>query len=252
MSAHVDKLTAELQDFTSFRSKVIIRNELRRQGFLLLSVAVVAGFMNVLVLNAQGVHEWTALPVVWFSATGSGWLLTGLLKFLAYASVIALLLGGLISGLAPFLLEKQYRRVHADFVARGWVATGIAVGLSVDDDNLWIRKPVEVRLYSPAPHQLKKHWESDQRLVLKDADDCAKAMLIRLLLADRQFHGARTVKDLRALYEVPEPGGYSLVGFGPLQQMDATGEFVVVSPASAEVAQEPQAFDKLVFWIRNS
>lgn len=171
MSERSKELLDSLSDYPIFRSKVIIRDELRRQGFLLLAVAVVAGFLNILVLNSQGVSRWTELPFQWFTASGAGWLLTGLLRFLAYASVLSLVLGIVVSTSAPFWLERQYKRVYADFMARGWVASGIRLGITVDDDNLWIRKPVEVMLYSPAPAQLKKHWDSDQRIMLKDAAD---------------------------------------------------------------------------------
>ncbi|MDO5061037.1 MAG: hypothetical protein Q4D73_05335 [Actinomycetaceae bacterium] len=249
--AKLADLTAELADFEVFCERVLIRDELRRQGFLLLAVAAVAGFLNILVLNGQGVTEWSQLPFYWFSVSGSSWLITILLRFLSFAAVFALVLGVVVSVLAPFWRKRLYAQAHADFVARGWVAQSVSLGLSVDDDNLWIRKPVQVLAFSPAAKFVAKHWQSDLRLLRKDVADSAKALMLRLLLQDRQFHGARSVKSLRGHYEPPEVGGFTLVGFGPLEKMPAQGAFVVVAPPDAEAVKNPEAFQKLIYWIKD-
>lgn len=249
--AKLAALTAELSNFEVFCDRVLIRDELRRQGFLLLAVAVVAGFLNILVLNGQGVTEWSQLPYHWFSVSGSGWLITGLLRFLSFASVFALVLGIAVSVWAPLWRKRLYAQAHADFTARGWVAQSQSLGLTVYDDNLWIRKPVEVLAFSPAQKFVAKHWKADLRLLRRDVEDSAKSLMLRLLLQDRQFQGARSVKSLRGHYEPPEVGGFTLVGFGPLEKMPAQGTFVVVAPPDDAAVKNPEAFQKLIYWIKD-
>lgn len=249
--AKLAELTDDLADFEVFSARVLIRDDVRRQGFLLLAVALVAGFLNILVLNGQGVTQWSQLPFYWFSASGSGWLITILLRFLSFAAVFALVLGVAVTLWAPVWRRNFYVKAHADFLARGWVAQSVPVGLTVDDDNLWIRKPVQVLAFSPAPKLVAKHWQSDLRLLRKDVADSSKALMLRLLLQDRQFQGARSVKSLRGHYEPPEVGGFTLVGFGPLQKMPAVGGFVVVAPPDEVAVKDPQAFQKLIFWIKD-
>ncbi|EEH64064.1 hypothetical protein HMPREF0044_1083 [Gleimia coleocanis DSM 15436] len=248
--AQIQHLTDSLSDYANFRAQVIIRNDLLRSALLLIAVGVVAGFMNVLVLNAQGVASWTGLLPAWFSATGKTSLLTFLLQFLAYASVFALLLGLVLAGFAPLHQGKVHQRTFTNFMQRGWVAQGMELGLTVDDDNLWIRKPVQLMAFSGKPNKASKVWAKDLERLRVDAADTRLSLMIKLLLNDRQFHGAMSVQSLRSKYEDPQPGGTTLVGFGPLLRMPAEGEFVVVAPPGDSAVTNPEAWEPVIFWIR--
>ncbi|MCS4484278.1 hypothetical protein NXS08_02075 [Gleimia sp. 6138-11-ORH1] len=249
--AKLAALTTELSDYQAFRQKVLIRNDMQHLGWLLLGTALVAGFLNVLVLNGQGVTEWSQLPYFWFSASGKGWLYTFLFRFLAFASVLSLCLGIGVSIWAPSWYRRQYKQAYRDFMARGWIAQSAVLGLTMDDDSWWIRKPVQVLAFSPQPKLVAKNWKSDLRLLRADVEDKASQLMIQLLLQDRVFHGARSVRSLRGHYDPPQVGGYTLVGFGPLKRLPSEGKFVVVAPPSDASVRNPESLEKLIFWIRD-
>lgn len=247
----LEALQVSLRDFEFFRSRVIVRDDLFRAAVLLLGIGITSAFMNVLVLNAQGLGSWAELFTAWFSASGRTALLSFLLRFLAYAAVFSLVLGGVLLGVSPVLQARRLRTIHANFLIRGWLARGVKLGLTVDDDSLWIRKPVDLLAYTGRPAKVAKTWEKDLERLRADVQDRSRALMMCLLLSDRQFHGALTVGSLRGKYEFPLPGGSTLVGFGPLHKMRAEGQVVVVAPPSDSAVTDPQAGDKLIFWLRD-
>lgn len=245
------EIEQQLHDFHQFRSRVIIRNDFARMGVLLLGIGVIASLMNGIVVASQTGPTLPAIVAGWLSVTASSTLFTVLFRVLAVAAIIGLGGGTILSIYAPIHQRRRYRTVHADFCRRGWVTCGASTGLSVDDDNVWIKRPVQVIVWSAQAHSNKSQWEKDVTAIQKDFESAQNRMVANLLLENRKFHGCITVRQLRSQYSKPKGGrGPSYLGFGPLHRMKALDSHAVIAPTSSEAAREPEPWHNLLFWIR--
>lgn len=246
-----DLLARELTDYSEFRKRVIIRHDVLRMGVLLCSVGIVAGVMNGIVVAGHAGPTWGQIASGWFSVSASGWIFTVLFRILAVGSVLGVVGGVAVLMYAPFHLTRAYRRAHAAFCQRGWVARGCASGLTVDDDSLWIKHPVDVVVWSACQSNSQKQWRRDCRQLRRDLTHSDRKMMATLTLEDRKFHGAMTIGQLRS--QIDKTGTSrrsSYVGFGPLRHMRARTDFAVMAPPSPQAIHEPQPYDDLLFWIR--
>lgn len=243
-------LSQRLKDYDYFKSNVVILDEILRIGLLTVGIGVVAGIMNAIVVAGQLDGDFSAIFANWFAAEGSSKVFTYLLKFLAVVSIASLVIGLLALAYAPVHKVQIYRKAHRSYVERGWIARGEKIDVKVEDDNLWIKKPVPVILWSPPLPKRRAQWERDCHLLHEDMRNSQQNMVLTLLLNDRKFHGAISLKDLRSRYERPRGGGgRSLIGFGPLMRVRARSDLALIAPPSSQATTEPQPWDKLVFWL---
>ncbi|MDI9589288.1 MAG: hypothetical protein QM234_10120 [Acidobacteriota bacterium] len=248
--AELTALQERLQDFDEFKKTVFIRDEMQRMGGLAFAIGVVAAILNAIVLAGQVDGGISAIFQNWFLATGTRSVITVLLRFLAGASLAGLLIGAGLLLYAPIHKTHTYKKVHKNFVDNGWIARGKPVNVKMEDDGIWIKKPVPVVLWSRELPKNQSGWDRDLTLLNKDLQSSDQAMMLTLLLNDRKFHGAISVRDLRSQYEKPRSGGgQSLIGFGPLNNVPARDDLAVVAPNSKETTSSPKPWDKLVFWI---
>ncbi|MDO5728932.1 MAG: hypothetical protein Q4P71_04830 [Actinomycetaceae bacterium] len=244
-------LDEQLQDFTQFRSRVIIRNDLARMGALLLGIGVVASFMNGIVVAGQHGPSLAAILTGWLSVSASSTLFTVLFRILALTAIIGIIGGLALSIYAPLSHRRRYRLVHQNFRERGWIACGAPTGFSVDDDNIWIKRPVPIIVWARRGSQHRSQWPRDIAALKNELNHPDHALMMRLLLDDRKFHGCITVRQLRSHYPKPKGGkGPSYLGFGPLHRMKARDDIAVIAPPSSDACQSPQPWQPMVFWIR--
>lgn len=249
--AQAREIEEQLRDFTQFRSRVIIRNDFARMGVLLLGIGIVSSLMNGIVVAGQTGPTFPAVVEGWLSVTASSTLFTVLFRMLAVAALVGVGGGIALSIYAPIRQRRRYRTAHADFCAGGWVTCGAPTGLSVDDDNVWIKRPVQVIVWSAQADSHTKQWAKDVAAIQKEFESSQNRMVASLLLDNRKFHGCITVRQLRAQYSKPRKGkGHSYLGFGPLHGMKAHDNLAVIAPPSAQVAREPEPWHNLLFWIR--
>ncbi|MDO5720265.1 MAG: hypothetical protein Q4P05_05975 [Actinomycetaceae bacterium] len=247
----VDVLARELTDYAVFKSRVIIRDDVLRMGVLLCAVGAVAAVMNALVVAGDVGLSWGAIASGWFAAVGSGWLFTILFRILAVGALLGTLGGFAVLVYAPFHRNSMYRRTYAAFCDRGWIAHGCATGLTVDDDGLWIKREVEVVVWSADRKYPDNHWRRDCAQIKRDFTHSDRKMMASVLLADRKFHGLMTIGQLRSQFDrTGKSRRSSYIGFGPLHRMRAHPDLAVVAPPSTKAIRSPQAFEDLLFWIR--